>query len=190
MPKNKLLIILCYVLVYVIWSTTYLAVKLGVSSIPVLLLVGLRWTFSGIFLTAIGFILYKKNFLRGITKTQIFHSLLAGLFILVINNLFFTESMKTLDTYIAAMMGATSPLLLTIFDYLINGIRFSKSTLLAILIGTTGIGILLYKGTFLLAYDFHIITYLIGMLSFTFGPALCRKLKLLYNTVLNSVVQM
>jgi drug/metabolite transporter (DMT)-like permease len=187
---NKTYVITAYALVYIIWSTTYLAVKTGVSSIPLFFFVGARWFFSGIFLTAIGFFIYKKKFFNGLTRKQIFSSMIAGLFILILNNLFFTESMKTLDTYLAAIFGATSPLFLTLFDYFLNGKKFQKSTLLAIFLGIAGIAVLVYKGTLNVSYDWHILTYFIGLLAFTFGSAYSNRLELPKNPVLNSTIQM
>jgi drug/metabolite transporter (DMT)-like permease len=188
--ENKSYVITAYALVYLIWSTTYLAVKTGVSTIPVFFLVGARWFFSGVFLTVIGFIIYKKDFIKGITKKQVMNSIFISLLILGITNLLFSESMKTLDSYLAAVMNATVPLFLTIFDFFINGIKFKKSTLFAIFLGILGIAVLVYKGSFKLAYDFHIFTLLASISIFTFGAALSRKLELPKNTVFNSTLQM
>jgi drug/metabolite transporter (DMT)-like permease len=98
--------------------------------------------------------------------------------------------MKTLDTSLAAMISATAPLFLTLFDYFVNGIKFKRSTLFAILLGISGVIILIYKGSLNASYDFHIITYFLGLLAFSFGSAFSRKLELPKNTVLNSALQM
>jgi drug/metabolite transporter (DMT)-like permease len=189
MPR-KLFVFSSYALVYIIWSTTYLAVKTGVGTIPLFLLVGARWFFSGILLTCIGFVLYKKNFLAGLTRKQILSSLFAGLFLLILNQVFFTESMKSLDTYLAAILNATGPLFLTFFDYIINGIKFNRSTLFAIFLGIAGISVLVYKGSFSMSTGYPIIMYFLGLLAFTFGSAYSRRLELPKNAVLNSTIQM
>ena len=187
---NKRYVLISYILVYIIWSTTYLAVKLGVHSIPVFLFVGLRWFFSGLFLLALALIIYKKNVFKGITRKQVMNSVIAGFSIIFLNNLLFSESMKTLDSYFAAIVMATSPLFLTIFDYFINKITFTKNTLIAIFLGIFGIGILLYKGSLNLKPEFHIITLILGLVFFGFGSALSHRLELPKNSVVNSSIQM
>ncbi len=189
MARN-LKIITAYLLVYVIWSTTFLAVKTAVSSIPLFFFTGVRWFFSGVFLTFIGIALYKRNFFKGITKKQILSSLTSGFFVIILNTLFFTEAMKTLDTYFAAIIGATSPLFMTTFDFFLNGKKFQKSTLFAIFLGIGGIAVLVYKGSMNFSYDPHILIFMLAVLSFTFGSAYSNRLEIPKNPVLNSAIQM
>lgn len=190
MPDKNKFVFISYILVYIIWSTTYLAVKIGVHSIPLFLFVGMRWFFSGLFLLGVAFFLYRGKFLEGITKKQVLNSLVIGVFIILLNNAFFSESMKTLDSYLAAIITATSPLVLSLFDYFVNKIKFSISTMLAIFLGILGIGILLYDGKLNFRLDFHIITLLLGLGFFSFGSALSHKIELPKNSVFNSSLQM
>lgn len=109
-------------------------------------MLGLRWFLSGIMLLIILFFLYRKDAFKGITLKNILNSLLIGFFIMILNNGLFSESMKTLDSYLAATISATMPIFMVIFDYLLNKKKTGKSALFAIILGFFGIAILLYNG--------------------------------------------
>ena len=42
-----------FITVCVVWGTTYLAIRIALETVPVLLLAGLRWTAAGVIMSAL-----------------------------------------------------------------------------------------------------------------------------------------
>jgi len=98
--------------------------------------------------------------------------------------------MKTVDSYIGAIIGAMSPLIMTLFDYFISGIKFNKAIIPAIFLGVLGVAILLYKNNINASFDFHLFFILISVTVWSFASALSHKVELPKNSFINTSIQM
>ena len=50
--RERRLAFIAWIVVCLVWGTTYLAIRVSLESIPVALLAGLRWAAAGVILTA------------------------------------------------------------------------------------------------------------------------------------------
>ena len=61
MKSERLLVVAGFILISVIWGSTWLAIKIGLENIPPFFGVALRFTVASIILLAITFLRGKKN---------------------------------------------------------------------------------------------------------------------------------
>lgn len=138
--QSKLRMIAAFIAVYIVWGTTYLAIKYAVETIPPFLMMGIRSLTAGI-------VLYTWGRLRGDANPQ--RAELPSLF--VIGFLFFLAghgllawSQQTVPSGVAALLVASEPIIIALFEpFVTKEGRVGKRTMLGMLIGVSGIAVLL-----------------------------------------------
>ncbi|MEE4146655.1 MAG: drug/metabolite exporter YedA [Halieaceae bacterium] len=135
---ERLLLLGAFAALYLIWGSTYLAIRIGVASWPPLLLAGVRFLLAG-------GILYAWLRWRGTqppTAAQWRSACLLGSLLLVCGNggVTVAESLGAASG-VAALMVATVPLFTLLFG-LLWGQRNSRLDWAAIILGLLGIGLL------------------------------------------------
>jgi drug/metabolite transporter (DMT)-like permease len=187
MDQDKKNILISYLILYVLWSTTYIAMKTGIKHIPLFMFLGARWLFSGIF------VIFLVFMFRGSIKAtwkQILSASILGVFLILGSNSLLTYALKTVDSYLAAVIMATVPLIMTLTDRVVCGIRINAKTVVGIFLGLVGIYILLYKGDLIIDFDPGVILIFMSMAIWAFGSSLSKKIDLPENSMLNSGIQM
>jgi drug/metabolite transporter (DMT)-like permease len=144
MNKQKLMIVLCYLTLYVVWGSTYFFIKMAVESIPPFYVLGLR--FAGGSMLLIGLAMLARRLRTRPTVRQILASILLGSLLLLAGNGLITIAEQTVDSYIAALTIAATPMIVAAFDRLLLGKRISLIRLAGILVGMLGVALLLYNG--------------------------------------------
>ncbi|MGE5244139.1 MAG: EamA family transporter [Betaproteobacteria bacterium] len=128
--------LLAYTAIYVIWGTSYLAIRVAVGSIPPLLMMGLRCTAAGTLLLA-------WAALRGDRMTWRWwgHALVAGglMFGVCYGGLAWAE--QRLASGLTALLAATSPLWFVVFEWA-GGARPSAAAMAGLAAGVAGVGLL------------------------------------------------
>lgn len=130
-----------WISVCVVWGTTYLAIRIALETIPPALLGGIRFVIAGLVLA-----LFLA--LRGVAlpRPRDWPALaLMGALMLVMGNGFVVWAEQWVPSGVAAVIIATSPFwMATIEAVLPDGERFSRRTLTGMLIGFTGIVLLVW----------------------------------------------
>jgi drug/metabolite transporter (DMT)-like permease len=165
-------VLLSLLAVYVIWGSTYLALRVAVAEIPPFFLMGTR------FITA-GVILFPVLRMRGAarpTRTQWLHSLVVGALMLGggMGGVAFAE--QWVSSSLAAALVATAPLWIAIFSGL-NGQWPSRLEWLGILIGFTGVVLLNLEGE-MRANPLGALAMLLAPIFWATGSVLSRRLQL------------
>ena len=114
---SKLLIILAFFSIYVIWGSTYLFNKIAVPEIPALFLGAVRFSLAGLLIMIIA--KFLKLPLK-ITKKQLRNSIIAGFLFLVYGNGVFVLALNYLDSGFAALIASTQPLAVLILMRIIG----------------------------------------------------------------------
>ena len=91
MKNSKLLIILSFISIYVIWGSTYLFNKIAVSELPPFFIAGIRFSTAGVLMLFLA-ILLKHNL--SISKKQFLNSSIAAFFFLIYGNGVFVWALK------------------------------------------------------------------------------------------------
>jgi drug/metabolite transporter (DMT)-like permease len=144
MNKQKAVIALCYLTLYVVWGSTYFFIKMAVETVPPLYVLGLR--FSGGSLLLLGLALLARRLRTRPTVRQILASILLGSLLLLLGNGLITVAEQTVDSYITALTIAATPMIVAAFDRLLLGKRISLIRLIGIVVGMLGVALLLYNG--------------------------------------------
>lgn len=135
-----------WVAVCVLWGTTYLAIRVGLETLPPMLFAGIR------FLTAGTILLLAVRWWSGARLPQgrewVDQSLI-GLLLLGIGNGFVVWAEKSVPSGLAALLVATSPFWFAGFERLRReGERTSRRGMLGMLVGFAGLALLVGPGLF------------------------------------------
>jgi drug/metabolite transporter (DMT)-like permease len=113
--KGKALI--AYLVVCVVWGSTYLAIKIGVMELPPFLFAGLRFAVAGVVLLGIALALGDKLPRRGDWRTLV----IVGLLLLAGGNAFVVWSEQYIGSGIASIFVVTVAIWTALFDAIIPG---------------------------------------------------------------------
>lgn len=170
--RERLWIVLSLLSLYLIWGSTYFAIRIAVQSIPPLLMAGVR------FLTA-GVILYTILRARGAanpTRQQWKGSAIVGLFLGVggMGGVAFAE--QWVSSSVTAFCIATTPLWISLFSGLF-GRWPSRTEWIGLIVGLIGV-VFLNIGNNLWATPLSAVILILSPMSWAFGSALSRRLTL------------
>jgi len=129
--------------VYIIWGSTYLAIRYAVDSMPPFLMAGVRFLIAGT-------ILYTFMASRGTPAPKRIHwrsTLIIGALLLLAGNGGVVWAEQRVPSGIASLMVAIVPLWVVLIDWLRpGGSRPSLPVILGVLVGLVGIGLLVMGG--------------------------------------------
>ena len=131
--------------VYVIWGSTYLAIRIGVETIPPLLMAGVRQT-------AAGLLLYAWLRGRGVARPERVHwrsAAIVGALMLLVGNGGVCWAEKYVPSGLTALLVATMPLWMVLLEWLWHGAaRPSARIVCGLTLGFVGTGLLVAPGRF------------------------------------------
>jgi drug/metabolite transporter (DMT)-like permease len=132
---------LSFITVCIVWGTTYLAIRVALETVPVLLVAGLRWTAAGVIMSAI---MLATG--RGLPAPRLWAPLaLLGLLMNVVGNGFVVYAQQFVASGLTAVLIATTPFWSALVERLLpNGERFSKRSLSGLGLGFAGIVVLVW----------------------------------------------
>jgi drug/metabolite transporter (DMT)-like permease len=134
--------VLAYAAIYLIWGSTFLAIRIAVESIPPLLMMGVRCVAAGVLLVG-------WSTLRGErASAQAWgHATVAGalMFGCAYGALAWAE--QRIPSGVAALVVATLPLWVTALEWAHRGARPSLRALAGVAIGFGGVALLVMRGT-------------------------------------------
>ncbi len=144
-PGRAGLILLAYLIVYVIWGSTYLAIRVGIETMPPSLLFAERFLLAG----ALNFALYRAvRAWRGQTepaptRSQVRNAALIGCLLLVGGTGLVGWAERTVDSHLAALIISSTPLWVVAWDQrFVRRRSASASQLAGMALGVVGIAVL------------------------------------------------
>jgi len=197
MPNSKAisshatLLILSFAAIYLIWGTTYLAMRVAVHSIPPFLMAASRFIVAGA-------ILYSVMRLRGIpnpTLQQWKSAAIVGTFLFLGGNGLVTWAEQEIPSGIAALVIATMPMWMTLFDWLFfGGSKPSLKVAIGIASGIVGIVLLIGPANMLAGTTELNLFYMLGLIFapifWSIGSLLSRKADLPRNVFMANATEM
>ena len=187
-PKWKTL--LAFAIIYFVWGSTFLAIRVGVREVPPFLLAAMRFLVAGL-------VLYGWTMARGERSPSARQwasvSLLAVLiFVLDYGLLFWAE--QRVPSGIAAVMLATIPVFMALSEIILLATQKLTARLaLALLIGIGGVAVLMSRSLDLGVAPIDrlgAVALIFAAISWSVASALSRKLPLPPSKVLSSGAQM
>lgn len=183
--KNKL--ILSFTGVYLIWGSTYLALKFGLEGFPPLLLGGIRYSIAGLIFLLFSFI---KNEQKPTLKDWK-NGLILGFIMNFCGQALTFISAQHVPSSIVALIAATVPLWVTFFDRLF----FSKQKLsilayVGLVLGFVGVTALITPDTNTKFNYLLILPILFSCMCWALGSILPKKMSLSSATFSNLGIQL
>ena len=182
MKSNKARGWAALLIVWVVWGSTYFAIRVAVESLPPLLMAGARFVLAGLIL----FPLARRG--GRPSRAQWLGCALVGTLMLGANGaLSFAE--KTVPSGLASLLIATVPLWLLSMDGALNRMRLGWKQVLGLLIGLGGVGLLSgsMSGSVSTA---GVVICLLAAVSWALGTVLSRRVPMPGNPVLGSAMEM
>ena len=133
-PPSTLAVVLAFAAVYLIWGSTYLAIRVGIETLPPFALAASRFAIAGA-------LLYGWARWRGAkrpTSHQWWKTALIGTLLLCGGNGLVCLAEETVPSGIAALFVATVPIFMVIFERLRFGTTLPLATVLGIACGFLG----------------------------------------------------
>jgi drug/metabolite transporter (DMT)-like permease len=165
---------LAFAAIYLVWGSTYLAIRYAVETIPPLVTAGIRHSVAGA-------ILFAWAWARGFRPTRahwISGCALGALFFLIGHgSLHWAE--QYVGSGLAALLIATEPMFILVLAWSMGQQKISRLSALGLGLGVLGVGLLTgaeltVKGSSLLG----LLAVLVGSLSWSVGVVITPKLKL------------
>jgi drug/metabolite transporter (DMT)-like permease len=142
-PVRNWRLIGAFAAVYIIWGSTYLAIRYAVDTLPPFLMAGVRFLIAG-------GILYALMAARGTPAPKRIHwrsTLIIGALLLLVGNGGVVWAEQRIPSGIASLMVAIVPLWIVLIDWLRpGGSRPALPVMGGVLIGLAGIGLLVMGG--------------------------------------------
>jgi len=186
--ENRLLIFFCFLSIYVIWGSTYLAIRYAVETIPPLLTAGIRHLCAGS-------ILLIWALAKGLRPTwnQIRASVVIGFFFFLVGHGSLHWAERVVPSGLAALLIAIEP----IFVFLLSSAaartwRLNGMLLTGILMGLGGVGMLV-RGTSTQTergLTLGSVAILVGAFSWSVGIIYSRRSHLSGNPLLLSALSL
>ena len=146
-PSHRLRLVAAFAAVYVIWGSTYLAIKIAIETIPPFLMAGVRFTLAGALVC--GWMLARGGQPRPTFLHWRSAFIIGGLLLLGGNGLICWAELSV-PSGVAALLVATVPLWMVLLDWLLyRGPRPTWGVSAGLAIGLSGMLVLVNPSTLL-----------------------------------------
>lgn len=187
--NSKVLIILAFFSIYIIWGSTYLLNKIAVTELPPFMLASIRFLSAA----ALIFIIAKVSGLKTtITRKQFFNCTIAGFLFLTLGNGIVVWALKFVDSGFAALEISAQPLVVLLLMLLLQGKKIQPMSIIGVLLGSIGIYLLVSQKQLIHQEDSikGILMVFAGMVSWSYGSIFVAKADLPSNFFVNTGYQM
>lgn len=140
---SRVLIVLAFAAIYVIWGSTYLAIRLAIETLPPFLMAATRFMTAGAILFT--WAIFNGQQLRPALSQWPTAFIIGGL-LLLCGNGGVTWAEKYIASGFAALLVATEPLWVVILNWRLTHRRPNGKVLLGVLIGLVGVSLLVSDG--------------------------------------------
>lgn len=132
------LIVTAFATVYLVWGSTYLGIRYAVESIPPLLMAAARHLSAGLLLFA-----FARPRTKAPSLIEWRDAVISGTLMLAIGNGAVTWAEKSVPSSIAALLVASTPSWMVLFDWLRpQGVRPRTIVIIGLFVGIIGVGLL------------------------------------------------
>lgn len=157
------------------WGTTFLAIRIGLETIPPFILAGLRNYISGTLILL--YILYTKKF-EFLTLSQLFRAFILSILMIVLANGLTTYSEKYITSGLASLISTLSPFFVLVLNLALGNEKLSVKTILGIFLGMSGI-FLIYQNNLIELlnpeYRIGILAIIIAVFAWAVGTIITKK---------------
>jgi drug/metabolite transporter (DMT)-like permease len=140
---SRLLVVLAFAAVYILWGSTYLGIRLAIDTLPPFLMAATRFSLAGVILLTWS-LLKGERFVSSLSQWR--KALIVGGLLLLCGNGGVTWAEKYVATGLVALLVSTEPLWVVILNWILTRKRPNSKVLLGVLIGLAGVSMLVSDG--------------------------------------------
>jgi len=133
--KTNLKLILALISVAFFWGTTFLAIRIGVESIPPLMVTGLRNLIAGSIILV--YLIWSKNFEK-VSWPRLRRNLIIAFMMIILANGLTTYAEQYISSGLASLISTLSPLSVLLLNLALGNERFSLKIVSGIALGICG----------------------------------------------------
>ncbi|MHB1263796.1 MAG: EamA family transporter [Gemmatimonadaceae bacterium] len=187
-PRSTLLA--AFAAVYVIWGSTYLAIRFAVETIPPFLMAGARFVAAGGVLLAYA----RARGLVRVSRAELRGAAIVGLFLLLLGNGAVVWAEQSVPSGITSLLVATVPVWMVVVDWLRpGGTRPRVGIFAGLALGLAGIVLLVGPGALAGHSEFSLVAtgvLVLGSISWAVGSIYARHAPRPASAVTSNAVQM
>ncbi|MGA9307070.1 MAG: EamA family transporter [Candidatus Sulfotelmatobacter sp.] len=182
--------LLAFAIIYFVWGSTFLAIRIGVREVPPLLLAGMRFFAAGIVLYA----WLRATGTASPTRSEWASTILLAVLIFLVDYGLVFWAEQRVPSGITAVMLATIPVFTALAEILI--LRTQRLTFrlgIALVVGLAGVAVLVSRSVSLGDAPIErsgALALVVGAISWSLASVLSRKLNLPQSKVMSSGAQM
>jgi drug/metabolite transporter (DMT)-like permease len=174
-------------IVYVVWGSTYLAIKVSIETLPPLFSSGARFTGAGLLLV-LAVAVARPRALR-VSGRQLGTAALSGVLLLLGGNGMVVLGEERISSGLAALLVSTTPLWVVVLRTAI-GDRPAAATVAGVVLGFAGVAILLLPGGSVGGSLGHSLLVVGAAFSWACGSLLATRQPMPANPFVGSVIQL
>jgi drug/metabolite transporter (DMT)-like permease len=137
-PPSRASVATAFAALYILWGSTYLAMRVAVQTLPPFLLASVRFFTAGLILT-----LWARRSLPTLTRAHVREAAISGVLLLMIGNGGVVWSVQYIPSGLAALMVATVPLWMVLLDWATGSPRPRALVAAGLVGGLVGVALLL-----------------------------------------------
>lgn len=187
--QNRIIVLLAFFSIYVIWGSTYLLNKIAVSELPPFKIAAIRFLSAAILIFIIAKILRINT---SITATQFKNTAIAGFLFLTFGNGVVVWALKYVDSGFTALEISAQPLVVLLMMRILQGKKIHSMSIIGVVLGVIGIYLLVSQKEIITKENSIIGMLMIFacMLSWAYGSLFVAKVDLPKNYFVNTGYQM
>jgi len=187
-PYHKVLVVLSFFAIYVIWGSTYLFVAFAVDEIPPFIMAGSRFLLASMAMFIIIFFFIDYS---GINKRQLINAVIAGILFLGVGNGAMSYALQFIDTGYACLLTSGQPLVLLLMLWVLDKKPLALKSWLGVLLGIAGMWLLVGQTELLNTYEQWLGTIIIFgcLISWGLGSIFVNRSELPKNYFINTAIQ-
>lgn len=186
---EKVLIVLAFFAIYIIWGSTYLLNKIAVTELPPFMLASIRFVLAAILI----FIIAKlSGFSLAISKRQFLNCTIIGFLFLTFGNGGVVWALKYVDSGFTALEISSQPLVVLLMMYFFEGKKIQLMSMIGVVLGIIGIYLLVSQKQLISQEGMALgmLVIFICMLSWAYGSLFVAKADFPKNYFVNTGYQM
>ncbi|MGV3614966.1 MAG: EamA family transporter [Fimbriimonas sp.] len=180
-------IAIAFAIVYVVWGSTYLAIRIGLESMPPLLMAGFRFLVAGLLLW--GWCELRQE-PRG-NRKETLNAAYGGIYLVALGNGLVTWAEQSVASGVAALIVAVGPAFTVLLLWTgRTRERPTWSTLLGVALGIAGVGILVAGDANGRVDPLGAVLIVLATLSWSYGVLFCQRAELPTSSLRTNAIQM
>ena len=189
MKRQPGLVIASYATIYLVWGSTYFFIRQSVLTIPPMWVMAIRWLIGGALL--LGFSAVRGGLKKLPSVRNILSAVVLGTLLLLAGNGGITIAELHVDSYVAALLASSTPIIVAVFDSLLLRKPLTAARILGVVFGFAGVAVLLYNGQSLAtSLNASVLIGLGGVLCWGLATSLGHRFPVSGDNTVNSGIQM